>query len=96
MSKHTPGPCPITPARLRWLQVLAEQKHKGGEVPWDRMPKRSNCVGSVTNRTWRPMVDAGLITARFGQRHFSEMPDWLFAITDAGRAAIAKATGKEQ
>jgi hypothetical protein len=88
-AKHTPGPCPVTPTRLRWLQHLA----KHGESRWERMPKRENGLGAVTNATWRPMVAAGLITARYGQRHFSEPTDWLFTITDAGRAAIAKATG---
>ena len=95
-AKHTPGPCPITPARLRWLQHLAKQTHKGGEVPWSRMPARENGLGACTSQTWRPMVDAGLITQRFGQRHFTEPVDHLFAITDAGRAAIAKATGGAQ
>lgn len=92
-AKHTPGDCPITPTRLRWLEHLAKQSHKGGEVPWSKMPGRINGMGGATNQTWRPMVAAGLITQRFGQRHFTEPVDHLFAITDAGRAAIAAAKG---
>lgn len=68
-AQHTPGPCPITPARLLWLQCLA----KDGETPWGRMPKNSN-NGSprhMTNKTWRPMVEAGLITSRYGTDSFS-------------------------
>lgn len=90
-ARHTLGLCPITPARLLWLQHLA----KHGETPWGRMPKNSS-NGSprhMTSKTWRPMVDAGLITSRFGTRHFSEFPDHLFTITDAGRAAIAESLG---
>jgi len=90
-AQNTPGPCAMTPTRLLWLQQLAKQ----GETRWERMPKRKNGLGVVTNKTWRPMVNAGLITARYAQRHFSEPMDWLFAITDAGRAAIAQATSQE-
>lgn len=82
--------CRVTPTRLRWLQHLA----KHGETPWGRMPKRDNALGAVTNGTWKPMVDAGLITARYGQRGFREPVDWLFSITDVGRAAIDKAEGE--
>lgn len=85
--------CKITPTRLAWLQHLAKQTHKGGEVPWGKMPKSTGAGNrGCTNQTWRPMLTAGLITARCGQRHFTESTDWLFAITDAGRAAIATTT----
>lgn len=89
-AQHATGPCPITPTRLRWLQHLATQRH---ETPWSKMPKDSSGIRGVTNQTWGPMRDAGLIAVRFGQRHFSEPSDHQFTITDAGRAAIAKATG---
>lgn len=89
--QNTPGLCSMTPTRLRWLQHLAAQRH---ETPWSKMPKDSTGIRSATNQTWVPMRDAGWITVRFASRHYSERSDHLFAITDAGRAAIAKATGR--
>jgi len=82
-------PCAITATRLLWLRCLV----KSGELPRAKMPGRVNGLGAVTSATWRPMVDAGLITARFGTRHFSQPNDWLFAITDAGRVLFSKLVG---
>lgn len=84
----------LSPLRLAWLAHLA----KFGETPWDRMPKSDKTSNrftrtkrAATNQTWRPMVEAGWITSRWGQRNFRELPDFIFAITDAGREVLAKA-----
>lgn len=79
-------PCTITPARLQWLQHLA----KFGTTAWGRMPKRSNGLGAMTNQTWRPMVAAGLIEAKYHAPTWRDVVDHHFTITDAGRAALAK------
>jgi DNA-binding PadR family transcriptional regulator len=83
----------ITPMRAAWLAHLALH----GETPWAKMPKsdkRPNRFAKVlrgaTNQTWSPMVDAGWITLRCGQRNFREPMDHLFTITDAGRTALAR------
>lgn len=88
-AKHT-GPCEMTETRLKWLRHLA----KNGETGWTRMPK--NARGwTGNNRIWVPMREAGWITARFyAPRAGMEPTDHYFAITDAGRAAIAKAVGR--
>lgn len=79
----------LTPTRLAWLAHLA----KFGETAWDRMPARSNGNGSVTNRTWAPLVDAGLIEARYYAPNFASRTDYYFKITDVGRVALAKLEG---
>lgn len=86
----------MTELRIKWLAHLAQH----GETPWSRMPKSDKAANrfarvkrAATNLTWRPMVEAGLITSRFGQRNTREQPDHLFAITDAGRAALARVGG---
>lgn len=88
---------PLTELRIKWLAYLAAAH---GETPWARMPTSDKAANrfTITKRpathlTWRPMVDAGLITARFGQRNFREVPEWLFTITDAGRAALRAVGG---
>jgi DNA-binding PadR family transcriptional regulator len=56
------------------------------------MPKNisNGAARHMTSKTWLPMVDAGLITARYGQRHYSELPDKLFTITEAGLAVVSQ------
>lgn len=76
----------ITEVRLRWLQHLA----KNGPTSWSRMPRKAGGQ-SISNQTWRPMVDAGLISAEYRSPNFSQPKDWWFAITEVGTAAIAKA-----
>lgn len=93
--------CRLTPARVRWLKHLVTQRHETPwdemprrETPWDKMPRREDSLqrdlGGMTSQTWRPMKKAGLITARYGQRHFSEASDWQFAITEIGRIALVR------
>lgn len=86
----------MTAMRVKWLAHLAAH----GETPWGQMPKSDRASNrftrtkrSATNKTWRPMVEAGLITSRYGQRSFRDLPDHLFTITDAGRAALARVQG---
>ena len=66
----------ITPLRLAWLQALAE-----GPSTWDGLPK--NRIGSRAPRglVWGPLIAAGFITQSGA----------VFAITDTGRAVLAKA-----
>ncbi len=71
-----------------------EHLAKHGETAWDRMPcKVSRQKVSVTNRTWRPMVMAGLISAEFKETRHRSGLDWHFAITEAGRTALARCGG---
>lgn len=77
----------LTPLRRAWLEHLARH----GETPWGRMPRKATAANrftrrhaAATNGTWRPMVEAGWIQARYGQRNFREQPDHLFTITVEG------------
>lgn len=76
----------LTPVRRLWLEKLATSNHP---VPWKYMPKRTGCASAVTNQTWRPMIEAGLITGKYECRDFRVGHDWYFEITDAGRALLA-------
>jgi hypothetical protein len=70
----------MTPCRMRWLLALADCKPKS----WARMPYGSN-------KTWRPMVDAGLISAHYGPVPGKPwIKDQVFTITDAGLNAIGE------
>ncbi|HZX32369.1 MAG TPA: hypothetical protein VFF03_13540 [Rhodocyclaceae bacterium] len=77
------GQITLSPARLSWLTALAKT---GQWTKWDNMPRRNGSmnprVASITNRTWTPMVDAGLIERRYHMGHNE------FRITDTGRAAL--------
>lgn len=65
----------LTTTRLRWLKQL----RYGGKTRWGKMPMTvGRRVGFVSRQTWRPMVDAGLITAEF------DRGDWWFRITADG------------
>ncbi len=75
----------LTAGRLAWLRCLAAH---GGEIPWTNMPKQAGTNTPMTNKTWLPLVDNELITARYGQRNFREREGWLFSITDKGIAAL--------
>lgn len=87
-AQHTPE-IKLTAPRLSWLKAL---NNSGDWIGWNWLPRRNGTmnynVPALTNRTWVPMVTAGLIERRF---HLGENE---FRITDAGRAAIAKATGE--
>lgn len=76
----------LTPARIAFLKHLAEH----GETRWARMPATPN-GRPVTNQTFRPLAAAGLIIAEYKQPDWRYCSDWHFAITAAGRAAIAEA-----
>lgn len=88
----------LTPTRLAWLEHL----EKYGESLWDDMPKRkpsNGCFGyggvsSVTNATWRPMADAGLIETQCYMPRGCYKHGRYFKITEAGRAALADAKGQ--
>lgn len=76
----------MTPKRQEWLALLVER----GEWPWHLMPKGAG-GRAVSSRTWQPMTEAGWITARLDIWSFSHGVDWLFTITDAGRAQLVQA-----
>lgn len=84
----------LTETKLLWLHHLAKADARQPEVRWEKMP-RTVTGKTVSNRTWKPMAEAGLITARFGSVYCLDPLDWLFSITNAGRAAIARATGTQ-
>lgn len=75
---------PLSATRIIWLEHCA----KHGETAWSAMP-RSKRGRPVTNLTWRPMIDHGLLAGKY--KTVGYRTDWFFAITDAGRAALAKA-----
>lgn len=78
----------MSPMRLTWLKHLAEH----GTTGWERMPKNARGY-SAGNSVWLPMRAEGWITGEcHAPRNGQDPFDWYFTITDAGRAAIEKAT----
>lgn len=77
-----------TAAQLTWLRHLAAH----GETGWNRMPRRGGSfdsrLASLTNRTWRPMIAAGWIEAKYYQPNFRMTQEHYFTITEAGRKIL--------
>lgn len=80
-----------TPFQREWLEHLAGQTR--GTTNWGLMPKKRSANGlrliSGTNKTWRPMVAAGWITAEYGNPGNVRTTDWWFTITPKGREALS-------
>ncbi len=71
---------------VAWLRHLVRY----GETCWSRMPPKINSNRAVSNQTWQPMIDHGLITGELKAPDPAKPKDWWFNITQAGREALQR------